>query len=591
MAYKALYRKYRPTSFEDVVGQDHIVKALNQSLAQNKIAHAYLFCGTRGTGKTSIAKIFAKAINCLNPSEAPCNKCANCIESDKGINQDIVEMDAASNNGVDEIRNLIEQVKYAPLQSKYKVYIIDEVHMLTKNAFNALLKTLEEPPGHVVFILATTEAHKVLPTVVSRCQRYDFLRVDKGSIVKRLAHVAQQENVEIDLESKQAIAYLAEGGMRDALSILDQCLAYSEDKVTIQDIKEIYGLVSTKDKIELVKQIENKDVKNVLTSLSEFNIRGIDFRRLTNDFINLFKESLMYMYTSDNTILETLSDDEAKEVLNLYNETNLISMIDILMSVSESFRYATNIYNYFEVACLKLMNVKATKTQVEFNSSEKIDVVKKEVQKEEVKQESIKIEKPKETIKVVEEPDHTEEDIVQPSLEIHEEEPKQEEPAIVKYDSETLLSLVVQCTRDHRAKDEAIFNTLNNYRHDLSLIKYINLLNKTKIAASGNDCILVMSQHEAIVNNINEPTMNKEIYEFMLNKINVDKMVYALSEDQYQEVLTLYKERVGEGNLPKPLKVERYKFEKEEKEEMTIENKLFEVFGKDNVEIILEEEN
>ena len=591
MAYKALYRKYRPTSFEDVVGQDHIVKALNQSLAQNKIAHAYLFCGTRGTGKTSIAKIFAKAINCLNPSEAPCNKCANCIESDKGINQDIVEMDAASNNGVDEIRNLIEQVKYAPLQSKYKVYIIDEVHMLTKNAFNALLKTLEEPPGHVVFILATTEAHKVLPTVVSRCQRYDFLRVDKGSIVKRLTHVAQQENVEIDFESKQAIAYLAEGGMRDALSILDQCLAYSEDKVTIQDIKEIYGLVSTKDKIELVKQIENKDVKNVLTSLSEFNIRGIDFRRLTNDFINLFKESLMYMYTSDNTILETLSDDEAKEVLNLYNETNLISMIDILMSVSESFRYATNIYNYFEVACLKLMNVKATKIQVEFNSSEKIDVVKKEVQKEEVKQESIKIEKPKETIKVVEEPDHTEEDIVQPSLEIHEEEPKQEEPAIVKYDSETLLSLVVQCTRDHRAKDEAIFNTLNNYRHDLSLIKYINLLNKTKIAASGNDCILVMSQHDAIVNNINEPTMNKEIYEFMLNKINVDKMVYALSEDQYQEVLTLYKERVGEGNLPKPLKVERYKFEKEEKEEMTIENKLFEVFGKDNVEIILEEEN
>ena len=194
-------------------------------------------------------------------------------------------------------------------------------------------------------------------------------------------------------------------------------------------------------------------------------------------------------------------------------------------------------------------------------------------------------------MKVVEEPDHTEEDIVQPSLEIHEEETKQEEPAIVKYDSETLLSLVVQCTRDHRAKDEAIFNTLNNYRHDLSLIKYINLLNKTKIAASGNDCILVMSQHEAIVNNINEPTMNKEIYEFMLNKINVDKMVYALSEDQYQEVLTLYKERVGEGNLPKPLKVERYKFEKEEKEEMTIENKLFEVFGKDNVEIILEEEN
>ena len=272
MAYKALYRKYRPTSFEDVVGQDHIVKALNQSLAQNKIAHAYLFCGTRGTGKTSIAKIFAKAINCLNPSEAPCNKCANCIESDKGINQDIVEMDAASNNGVDEIRNLIEQVKYAPLQSKYKVYIIDEVHMLTKNAFNALLKTLEEPPGHVVFILATTEAHKVLPTVVSRCQRYDFLRVDKGSIVKRLTHVAQQENVEIDFESKQAIAYLAEGGMRDALSILDQCLAYSEDKVTIQDIKEIYGLVSTKDKIELVKQIENKDVKNVLTSLTFRNI-------------------------------------------------------------------------------------------------------------------------------------------------------------------------------------------------------------------------------------------------------------------------------------------------------------------------------
>ncbi|HCR08314.1 MAG TPA: DNA polymerase III subunit gamma/tau, partial [Sutterellaceae bacterium] len=222
MAYQALYRKYRPTTFNEVVGQETIIQTLKNAKAQDRVAHAYLFCGPRGTGKTTIAKIFARMLNCTSTEDnQPCGECENCKMALNGSHPDIIEIDAASNNGVEEVRNLIDRVKYAPMQGQYKIYIIDEVHMMTKSAFNALLKTIEEPPKHIVFIFATTEPNKVLPTIISRCQRFDFSKVSAKDIAQRLTTVCEQEKIQIDAEAIGLIASLADGGMRDALSILD----------------------------------------------------------------------------------------------------------------------------------------------------------------------------------------------------------------------------------------------------------------------------------------------------------------------------------------------------------------------------------
>lgn len=240
--YQALYRKYRPQRFEDVVGQNAIIQTLKNAVVSQRVAHAYLFCGPRGTGKTTVAKIFAKMLNCEDPNLKPCEKCSNCQSFAAGNHPDIIEIDAASNNGVDEVRNLIERVKYAPMLGTHKVYIIDEVHMMSTGAFNASLKTIEEPPAHVVFILATTEPHKVIPTIVSRCQRYDFNKVGLDDITRRLKTVCSQEKIDVEEEALRLIGQLSDGGMRDSLSILDQCVAYCTSRITVNDVRDIYGL-------------------------------------------------------------------------------------------------------------------------------------------------------------------------------------------------------------------------------------------------------------------------------------------------------------------------------------------------------------
>ncbi|MFA5481713.1 MAG: DNA polymerase III subunit gamma/tau, partial [Bacilli bacterium] len=252
MAYKALYRTYRPRTFSEVAGQKHIVRTIENALKNNKIAHAYLFCGPRGTGKTSMAKLLAKALNCEEGFGHQCNKCGNCLSVNESTHPDVIEIDAASNNGVEEVRDLIEKVKYLPIKGKYKVYIIDEVHMMTSGAFNALLKTLEEPPSHVVFILATTEPHKVLPTIVSRCQRYDFTKVEDDAIRQKMIEILDLEKIKYDLPVINAIIDLADGGVRDALSILEHVLAYAGDEIKEKDVFNLFGLASKKEKIDLL---------------------------------------------------------------------------------------------------------------------------------------------------------------------------------------------------------------------------------------------------------------------------------------------------------------------------------------------------
>ncbi len=319
MDYKVLYRKYRPLTFDDVTGQGAVVKTLKNAIMQQKISHAYIFTGPRGTGKTSLAKIFARSINCENCQDGnPCMTCEMCKSFND--NPDIIEIDAASNNGVDEIRELINNIKLAPSNSKYKVYIIDEVHMLSQSAFNALLLTLEEPPAHVVFILATTDIQNVPITILSRTQRFDFTRISPSDIEKRLAYVCEQENIKITSEALSEIAYLAEGGLRDALSILDQLASQTVDEITIDTVLNTFGTISTAKIAEFINTIENNDIQGMLEILQEFKNSSIDSKVFINKLLNALKDLAFDIKTSKVEEKNLTFEDIKKLILEL-NDT------------------------------------------------------------------------------------------------------------------------------------------------------------------------------------------------------------------------------------------------------------------------------
>jgi len=376
MAYKALYRTYRPSTFFEVAGQKHIVKTLQNALATNKMAHAYLFCGPRGTGKTSMAKLLAKALNCEEGIGHQCNHCSNCLAINEGSHPDVIEIDAASNNGVDEVRDLIEKVKYSPIKGRYKVYIIDEVHMMTPGAFNALLKTLEEPPAHVVFILATTEAHKVLPTIVSRCQRYDFSKVDDIDLANRLKTIFEKENITYEPEALQNIITLADGGVRDALSIADQVIAYSGSNIKESDVEALFGIASVEEKIEFLLEISKGNTTYVFNKLNQFIEAGIDIKRLTADLLDILKDTILLANTKDATLLLKLKKEQAEVLQNSVDENCALTMMNILLEAQSEYRFVANLRSLFEITLLKLLNLKKkVNTQV---------VVQKELQNDNV---------------------------------------------------------------------------------------------------------------------------------------------------------------------------------------------------------------
>lgn len=359
MSYTALYRKFRPTEFSDVKGQDHIITTLQNQIKANRIGHAYLFCGTRGTGKTTVAKIFAKAVNCEHPVDgSPCGECAMCRSIAAGTSMNVIEIDAASNNGVDNIREIREEVTYRPTEGKYKVYIIDEVHMLSIGAFNALLKTLEEPPEYVIFILATTEVHKIPITILSRCQHYDFKRITIDTIVGRMQELMAAEHVDVEDKALRYIAKAADGSMRDALSLLDQCIAfYLGQTLTYDNVLEVLGAVDTDVFSRLLRNIISRDIPEVLDTVEDLVMQGRELTQLTTDF-TWYLRNLLLVKTSDN--IENVLDVSTENLRQLQEEAQMIEndmllrYIRIFSELSGQMKYATQKRVLLEVALIKL---------------------------------------------------------------------------------------------------------------------------------------------------------------------------------------------------------------------------------------------
>lgn len=358
MTYQAFYRVYRPQSFREMSGQAHVKRTLQNALLANKTTHAYLFSGPRGTGKTSTAKIFAKALNCEHaPAKEPCNECATCISITDGSHPDVIEFDAASNSRVEEIRDIIEKVRFAPASSRYKVYIIDEVHMLSTSAFNALLKTLEEPPPHAVFILATTEPHKLPATIISRCQRFDFKRLSTNDIIERMKVVLEDIELPYEEQGLKVIAQSAAGGMRDALSLLDQVVSFSGEKLKLEDTLLVTGSISQDVFYNLAEALKAKDVAQMLALLEQLIADGKDPLRLSEDLITFFRD-LLLLQTSDDLaeLLELVSPEE--RVLSLAHEfapNMLYGYIDILAKTQQEMRFSHHTKIYLETALLKMV--------------------------------------------------------------------------------------------------------------------------------------------------------------------------------------------------------------------------------------------
>ena len=584
MAYQALYRKYRPSNFDEVVGQTHIIQTLKNAIIQNRIAHAYLFCGPRGTGKTSIAKIFAKTLNCTNSQDAPCGICENCKMAANGSHPDIIEIDAASNNGVDEVRNLIDKVKYAPMQGKYKIYSIDEVHMMTSGAFNALLKTIEEPPTHVIFIFATTEPNKVLPTIISRCQRFDFNKVSVNDIKYRLSVVCKNEGIEIDQDGLTLIAQLADGGMRDALSILDQCVAYCTSHIDVNDIRKIYGVITSEDIGQLFSSVYKKDVDSFIKDIQKYSDMGMDIKRLTADFIHMLKDSLILDYSENSTLVSDMNKDMIRKYFKSAPIHFRIQCMEELMDTYNKYTYASNALDYLEASLLKISSYsyepKSNKFKSEYDNNSDIEEEDNyETSYDDGSDDSDIIEKNSEIVdknRVLEKSEIS--DVSRETL-------KQSENTDNKIilNDDFVVQLLVGANKMERNIDTTKFNNIGQFTSSLEFGKYAASLRNSIIMASGSNYIVVCASSEIFAKQINEFELNYGYEDFMEVLLGKAKKVFALDKTQQARVLDTFKEKMISGNLPEPFQVHLKRKESITENNMSIEDHMKSLFP--NIEI------
>ena len=553
MAYKALYRTYRPSTFDEVAGQEHIVKTLKNALATGKLAHAYLFAGPRGTGKTTMAKLLAKALNCDEGIGHQCNECKNCKAIIDGTHPDVLELDAASNNGVDEIRDLIDKVKYGTILGRYKVYIIDEVHMLSTGAFNALLKTLEEPPEHVIFILATTEPHKILPTILSRCQRYDFTKLSDKDIKNRLKDVLEKEGVTYNEEAIDIIISLADGGMRDALSILDQVLAYSQNKLDVQDILDIFALESKDEKIALLNSIINKDVSDVLARIKRYVSLGTDIKRLTDDLLLILKDILIYQSSRNISCLEVLSEEEAKAFFKCLSIEETMKMIDIIMSAQKDYKNVGSIIPLFEVTILKLVTTKKDGAPQE-EYSEPLPKVEKPLPKPEPvvykASEPPKPEPKEEPVSLFDQPVEEPKPVVLSKDVIVVKGTRNGESFFV--DDELMINIMVISKKEIKNQLLNNWSNLKRYIAHPELGKAATLLVDGRPLVAGNKILVVEYQLPSTADRANL-IENQEAIQNVIETVFGKKMfVYAVSRKDSVRSQQNYMNKLQISKLPKP---------------------------------------
>ena len=570
MAKLALYQKYRSSTFEEVVGQEYVVRSIRNAVRENKVGHAYLFCGPRGTGKTTMARILAKAVNCEHPEIAPCEECDNCKAANAGTHPDIVEINAANETHVEDIRDLIDRSQLAPMMGKHKVYIIDEVHQLSSAASSALLKTLEEPPENVIFILATTDPQKLLPTIISRCQRFDFTKVRTDQIRDHLLDIAKKENIEMEEQAAEQIAELADGGMRDALSMMDQCASFTDDHITADAIDTIYGLATTDEKIGLLKDVFQTNLEGILKRTEQYEKKGIDLQRFTDGLIDILKDTVVYQNTSKPELLKILNEDQAKDLASLASAQKCMHDANELLDVKSRFRTTTDAEIVFEVACLTL----ATEKEEGQKTTQEVVSSPQPVSREKATS-FVSAPAP---VRSVPDPG---------PAPVKKEQPKEETVVPIEkekeIDTDMILSILVQCDKNSRVSDENTLAMVDSYA-SLKNRKYTTLLDETKIGASGKDCILLITGQQAVANRINAEKMNRELYFFLKDTMNTDKMLYAITEDAFKNATNAFRTAMKTKTLPEPLKIERYQVE--EKQEEKPEDKVKKLFGEDNVEII-----
>lgn len=563
MSYKALYRTYRPQTFEEMAGQKHILRTLQNAIKENKIAHAYLFTGPRGTGKTSMAKLLAKALNC-ECEEKPCNDCENCKEITDGSHPDVVEIDAASNNGVDEVRSLIDKVKYSPILGKYKVYIIDEVHMMSTGAFNALLKTLEEPPAHVIFILATTEPHKVLPTIISRCQRFDFGRIGANDIKERIKVVLDKENVSYEDGVIELICELCDGGMRDALSILDQAIAYAGNDLKCSHIREIYGVTSLSEKLDLIDYINNNEEENIINRVNEYDDKGVDLTRLTVGLIDLLKEVIIYKNSNNKNILKVMNV-ESMEKFNNISVNKIFKWIDVLVDTLANFKKVNAPKSFFELACLKMAsNENEVRENVVYVTKEV--EVSKPISNEQVVEKVI--EKPVETPMIVKK----EEPVIEvKKVEVTTETKKEEIPVISEEkfnpSEDELLNVLVQATKDSLVIAKQRWVELPRFMNSPSTARVATLLMDGLPVAAAKNVVILAYENEAYLNRVNSLSDHKNMNNFLKALYKENMMRYCLTKEAFLKLKDTYMMLRSGGNLPAPRPIEFKEEVREEKDE------------------------
>lgn len=522
MGYLALYRKYRPVDFNSVYGQEHVVTILKNAIMSGKISHAYLFCGPRGTGKTTVAKIIARLVNCENLVDGnPCGKCYNCINY---INSsDIVEIDAASNNGVDEIRELKDKINLVPSNAKYKIYIIDEVHMLTTQAFNALLKTLEEPPSHVIFVLATTEPHKIPLTISSRCQKFRFSKIEDSKIVNRLSEICKLENIIIDEDALFEIARLSDGGMRDAINFLDQLIAYSSDNITIEDVYNVNGSVSYADLYDLLNSIIINDKIKIIEFIDNFDESGKDINKFIEEMLIFLKDVILYKNANISSNI-SIKNEYINLIANKYNDSDLYDLIENLNLIQNSVKFSSHSAIIFLTSILKYSDLKFKNSDSSFVDSINLNVKSdnKNISREIISNKNINIQKNNDY----------------------------KEKSIGNGISENEINLRINNALALASKNilenfKSKWEIIDNYIDDSEFSVVSGLLKDSKIVVGSDKFIILSSDFQSVVDRINN---NLKDIERLLEKIFCSKIfVVAVTNNKWKNIKIKYITDINNG--------------------------------------------